>query len=335
MSGLNWRNYQNEFDHLTEEIRFGLTSDNTEILDIPAALIKICGDDPAVQITFLGVESYLVSFLEFLFFKAEGPYSPQFIPCAQVIRALFTSSDALVRLINHNAPDALANMVLQKRGKLKFAIADSLELSFILQWWSRFGLNSVSRREIYEAIHNKQTISHRLANHDPGLILRLLEVFPEYQHEFCPENLSFDDLVQNQDKIVPLPSHKRYRSLYTHMINQGETIYSVIAQEEMRILPIQVRRNTFLSFLVKQLHEERCQICKALFSPPGSTLVTVHHIIPLSEGGQDIASNMLVVCSNHHHAIHSGMIEIKPGDPIEIRFLNHLFLIEPNRTSKP
>jgi len=34
----------------------------------------------------------------------------------------------------------------------------------------------------------------------------------------------------------------------------------------------------------------------------------IHHIKPRSENGQDIASNLIVLCANHHKDAHSGRI---------------------------
>ncbi|PKL58921.1 MAG: hypothetical protein CVV33_10000, partial [Methanomicrobiales archaeon HGW-Methanomicrobiales-4] len=108
-------------------------------------------------------------------------------------------------------------------------------------------------------------------------------------------------------------------------------LIEMIKDEERRILPIQVKRNMFLGFLVKQLHHEMCQICNL----PGQTLsdpvITVHHIVPLSEGGVDAAENMLIVCRLHHQAIHVGEIQVRPGTPIEVRSPDWIHLIEPNQ----
>lgn len=54
-----------------------------------------------------------------------------------------------------------------------------------------------------------------------------------------------------------------------------------------------------------ELYEGRCQIC--LFDPCtryGHRLCHGHHIEWLSRGGEDVLKNMVLVCPNHHAAIH-------------------------------
>lgn len=81
------------------------------------------------------------------------------------------------------------------------------------------------------------------------------------------------------------------------------------------------------------MHNDKCQICALLDGLSEFTYIspiTVHHIIPLSEGGLDIARNMLVVCLEHHRAIHAGQIQVLLGDKIEIRYPDGTCLIQPN-----
>ena len=326
---LNWRRYSDELGDLANDLRVLQHSDPTWVI---TELHEICRDDPAGLQTRLGADVCLIAFLEFLFFKAEGPFSPPFVPYAEVIRIVFASSDPLRSLLNHNAADAIGNMVLNKRGRLKFAIADYLELMILLDWWVRFGLVPVSQREVFDAVKIKSTIPNRIASRDPGLILRLLEVFPAYQSEFCPADLTKDDLIHQQTDVRPLPSQRRYHQLYEQMIHEGRDLVEVIGEEENRILPMQIKRNTFLGFLVRQLHQETCQICSLLEERYPDPVITVHHITPLSEGGKDIAKNMLVTCRYHHQAIHAGEIPVKmrADTLIEVKCQGTIFHIIPN-----
>jgi len=199
----------------------------------------------------------------------------------------------------------------------------------ILDMWVRFGLIPVSQRQVYEAVMKKSTISRRIMARDPGVILRLVEVFPEYRKEFCPDTLTKEDLIRKQADIQPLPSQRRYHHLYDQIIRNRRDIAEVIREEEQRILPIQVKRNTFLGYLVKKAHQETCQICDLIHESQTGSIITVHHITPLSEGGKDIARNMLVVCRHHHQAIHAGEIQVRCDNLIEIRCRNDILYINP------
>jgi len=64
-------------------------------------------------------------------------------------------------------------------------------------------------------------------------------------------------------------------------------------------------RNPDLVAELQAIYEGRCQIC--LWHPRnkyGVTLCHGHHIHWLSRGGEDVLSNMALICPNHHAAIH-------------------------------
>jgi 5-methylcytosine-specific restriction endonuclease McrA len=326
MAHLNWRRYHRQFNTLAGEISDGKISDPA---DIGEHLRSVCSTDPAADQVRMGVESYRLAFLEFLFARAEGPYSPGFSSYAEIIRTFMGTSEPLRNLIGHNAADAIGNMILNRRGRLKFLIADHLELLALLEWWPRFGLEPVSERQVLDAILKKSVLRHRLATGDPGLLLRLLEVFPENKAEYCPESVSREDLLHRLSVSVPPPSFRRYHRLYTTSVREGRDLVDMIKQEEKRILPVHIRRNTFLAFLVKKLHQDTCQVCRLCGKGGSENGITVHHIIPLSEGGADQAWNMLVVCGYHHQAIHEGEIRVCVSDQIHIRCKGGAFVISP------
>ncbi|HWQ65070.1 MAG TPA: HNH endonuclease [Methanospirillum sp.] len=330
MARLNWKKYQGQFDHFSAELLSEKSPGECAILP---RIHNICQDDPAVDLLILGTEAPLIAFLEFLFARAEGPYTCVFPSYAHLIALVFNISSPLKTLLNLNASDAIGNMILNKRGRLKFAIADQLELSLLLEWWPAFGLTPVTARQVFEAVLLKSDISHRIRTEEPDLLLRLLEVFPEYQSEFFPVEKSPNDLLTSRQNFSSLPSQRRYHRLYANLLEQGHDLQQMIKEEEKRILPMQMRRNTFLSFLVKQLHNGECQICAltdGLRDFACKSPITVHHIIPLSEGGLDTARNMLVVCMDHHQSIHAGQIKVLLGDQIEVRHPGGKYLITPN-----
>jgi predicted HNH restriction endonuclease len=53
------------------------------------------------------------------------------------------------------------------------------------------------------------------------------------------------------------------------------------------------------------MYQGRCQLC--LWDPRdkyGESLCHGHHLRWLSRGGEDILGNMILICPNHHSAIH-------------------------------
>ena len=307
---MHWRDCIPCFDLLTERMRSGDISAGSDI----RAAIQLCtaGQAGSDDLT-LGVPSSSIAYLEYLFHKAGGPYSPDFGWIAKIIRTFFLSSPDLQQLINLNAADALANMVLNKRGRLKFLISDQVELGIILEWWERFGLMPVSSLDVLNAILNKSTIRDRIDKGDPLLILRLLDVFPECTDEVNPEGYDRETLIHAAGTITRPPSERRYHRLYTRAMRSGLDINLLIREEEKRVLPMQMRRNRYLAYLVKILHGNTCQICSAM-GEEGSGSVEVHHIVPLSMNGKDRADNMITVCSRHHKAVHSGELVLEMAD---------------------
>lgn len=304
MQGVNWRRYQECFEEIADDMQSGSITSPQVLTD---ALGECTARDPAASRSFLGVSSSLIAYLEYLFWRADGPYFHGFIDCALLIQTLFSWFPDLRSLIDYNAPDALGNMILNRRGRLKFSIADQAELGYILDWWDRFHLLPVTPREVLDAILKKSTIRDRIQQGDPRLILRLIDVFPEFEEEINPKNIPREDLILSAGLVTPPPSERRYRRILEQYLDSGGDIRSLIGEEERRILPMQMKRNRFLAFLVRQEQKNTCQICKVRGEVSRGP-VAVHHIIPLSHQGKDQADNMLVTCAPHHAAIHAGEI---------------------------
>lgn len=76
---------------------------------------------------------------------------------------------------------------------------------------------------------------------------------------------------------------------------------------------IRIIRDTAMTRKVKALHDGRCQVCGDWIElPGGKRYVEAHHLIPLGSphNGPDVASNILVVCPNHHAMLDYGCIEL-------------------------
>lgn len=64
-------------------------------------------------------------------------------------------------------------------------------------------------------------------------------------------------------------------------------------------------RNSHLSQQLQEMYSGRCQVC--LWHPRnqyGHDLCQAHHLVWMSRGGEDDISNMVLICPNHHAAIH-------------------------------
>lgn len=75
-------------------------------------------------------------------------------------------------------------------------------------------------------------------------------------------------------------------------------------------------RNTTIVAELKALYDHRCQICGFTIELPGGRFYCeAHHIRPLGSphDGIDIASNIIIVCPNHHAMLDFGAIPIRTG----------------------
>ena len=81
----------------------------------------------------------------------------------------------------------------------------------------------------------------------------------------------------------------------------------------VRINTYRILRDTELVRGLKQLHQNRCQICgETLNLPEGRSYSEGHHLQPLGSphNGPDSAANVIVLCPNHHALCDYGAIAL-------------------------
>lgn len=114
--------------------------------------------------------------------------------------------------------------------------------------------------------------------------------------------------LETRAKLLP---EERLEALLLHGDNKTiyefvKTIPSGISEKRIEYLYSNApKRNIKLAKDLQDLYEGRCQICK--WSPRdryGHSICEAHHIHWLSRGGEDIIKNLVLICPNHHNAIH-------------------------------
>ena len=91
-------------------------------------------------------------------------------------------------------------------------------------------------------------------------------------------------------------------------IPEGVSEPSRQRQETYRIL-----RDTNLARKLKQLHNNKCQLCgESIQLPNGKGYSEAHHIKPIGSphNGPDISENIIILCPNHHVMLDYGVIEL-------------------------
>ena len=322
MGKINWKDYEEEFEELAQYVyNHKKISEKLILKD----LSSVCKNHPDWFKKVNGVNFSLIAFLEFLFYKAKGPYSSDFVKYAEIITLIISKSPSLIEMLNKSAVSAIANMLLSKGG-LKFSIADKYELDELLQYWKMFGLNEVKSRTIFDKIIVTPSVLKKIHNKDPDIFTRILEVFPEYYQEIA----SYDISIKKYCGLSSKTAIERYESLYLEYNNKGININTMIKKEEQRHSFSSKKRNLFLAYLVKRKHYFTCQICRFCGKGPNESFVDIHHIIPLSLKGSDVAHNMLVTCRFHHDMIHKNEILVRLSNQIEISYNDQKYFLHPN-----
>ena len=246
-----------------------------------------------------------IAFLEFCFYKADGPYSRKFAFLIIVLRKVFAVYPPLRKLIDKTGAAAIGNMTLGAIGGLKFKISDLYELKQVLRAWSRMGLRRVTINSVFYAVRNKYIVKRGISEQAPLLLARLKAIFPMYQEFFISSNLNLNQALYDHFK-------ERFEKIISDYKEKGLSIEEMIQKENERELPVGVKRNNLLSFLVRKANGFKCELCKT--EKKRSYTIQTHHIIPLSEGGEDHSQNMIVLCESHHDSVHDGEIMIERDD---------------------
>jgi hypothetical protein len=95
--------------------------------------------------------------------------------------------------------------------------------------------------------------------------------------------------------------------------NQNNELSGNQSPERKRQEIYRILRDTQLACKIKLLNHHRCQLCGTLIVlADGKNYSEAHHIKPLGypHHGPDIASNIIVLCPNHHVMLDYGVIKL-------------------------
>ncbi len=261
-----------------------------------------------------GVDTRTIAFLEFCFYMADGPYSRRFAFFIMLLGKIFKIYPPLRGLLNRSGAAAIGNMVLGAKGNLKLEISDLYELRIILSAWKKMGLRPESPYSILKAVMEKRGVQKKIKESNPFLLARLSEIFPMFKYKFLKKDYDLNLALYEHFKL-------RFGTIIINYEKRGCSIGEMIQIENGRKKPVGVSRNNLLAFLVKKSKSFRCQACEKFnLKQARFHQVQVHHIIPLSEGGEDESSNMLVLCERHHKEVHQGKMTIDTFKKIIIRY---------------
>jgi len=305
-----------KLDNLATEIYESKNYSRTNLIDRLAEIF----DESYKE---LDVDVRIIVLIEFCFFKAGGPYSRRFDYFSEIILKIISIFPELQKILNRKADDLIAKMILNEKSGFKFRIFDNYELRIVLDLWKKMGLKPVSIESVFNAVMKKRSVILDLKEKNIYLLGLLKQVFPFYEKYYLPSQIDLSKGIYEQEK-------KRFDNLIIEYKSQTLLLSDVIQKENLRVLPTEIKRNNFLSYLLKKKHKFRCQICHLTKSKSKTHHFESHHIVPLELGGADHSSNMIVLCKKHHNEAHCGTLEIICKKNLTIKYKRKQFGINNN-----
>jgi 5-methylcytosine-specific restriction endonuclease McrA len=310
--------FESEFLSLTEE----LLEKNLTFDELIIKLEIFLGSEP----NFLfNTDIRVRKLIEYCFYKAEGPYNPEFTKFKPIIKKILQTHPPIKNLLGRSADHAIANMVLGKRGKLKFAILDIYELKKTLKFWEEMDLGKITEKQVFYAVLEKNNVKKILNNeNDPfylTLITRLKLVFPYFIKKVISKTYNIEEeiykLTRDRFKFVD------------DLLLKGNNIDKLIEKENQKF-ELGMKRNYYLSFLVKKKHFFKCQIC-SVTNERIHNLVEAHHIVPIYKGGDDHSENLIVLCKKHHFLADKNKIYLEiSGKNIKVTDRSRKYILKTN-----
>jgi hypothetical protein len=132
--------------------------------------------------------------------------------------------------------------------------------------------------------------------------------------EQIPKNLFGNGVRRISDGVLEQILAQAITQLSDETLLGASHAYSARDVTRSQVLLNRVVRDTPLVRMIKELHQNRCQICSlSLTLPGGKRYSEGHHIRPLGEphNGPDTAENILIVCPNHHVLCDRGGIRLE------------------------
>jgi predicted restriction endonuclease len=121
-----------------------------------------------------------------------------------------------------------------------------------------------------------------------------------------------------EEELDDLPSPVTTSQATANKLKEIETRFLHASPEMKSSVSRTIERGSVGTFL-KKATKFKCQLCDALGMHPigflkknGDPYVEAHHVMPVSKMavGSLAASNVMILCANHHRQLHYGQIEV-------------------------
>jgi len=146
---------------------------------------------------------------------------------------------------------------------------------------------------------------------------RTVDVLEEWSNRHQIEVRPCPDCAANRDSTDILSPVKYQRELEKIMY-EAESVplieeFEGVSPDQVQTITRRFLRDVGCARAVKELYQNKCQLCgEGISLPDGTVYAEAHHIRPLGKGhcDPDDPSNLLCVCPNHHVALDYRAIRI-------------------------
>ncbi|EAW38405.1 winged helix-turn-helix domain-containing protein [Lyngbya sp. PCC 8106] len=163
--------------------------------------------------------------------------------------------------------------------------------------WARYGL--VCEGYIDNAIRNQWRITEQGEQYLKDLCQEILQV----------KSTQITNAAIERAKEIIFPNQKQFEYYLDQLREDG--VLSTSETEEIQIK--RVKRYQKITDQLKTKYKGCCQIKDCGFTfiqKNGDNYAEAHHLVPLSEGGSQDASNVVILCPNHHRMFHYAVVSI-------------------------
>lgn len=174
------------------------------------------------------------------------------------------------------------------------------------KWWTKLAW---TRADLVTEAYIDNAVSDQWRITDQG---------QQYLEHLCQELLKPENWVESTQitnaaieraKEIVFPNQKQFEYYLDQLREDG--VLSTSDTEEIQIK--RVKRYQKITDQLKTKYKGCCQIKDCGFTflqKNGDNYAEAHHLVPLSEGGSQDASNVVILCPNHHRMFHYAVVSI-------------------------
>ena len=146
--------------------------------------------------------------------------------------------------------------------------------------------------------------------------LGIEEIMVEVRVYDNEDELTYEMILSNIDRVKHIPSIVRRAKIISEIERINKNKEKIIKAQRDKIISLYRNEINNNKKDIVKLHNEKCDFCNFNLS----SLLEIHHILPLHNGGNNSLDNITTLCPNCHRIIHKIISDftVDNGNNIEI-----------------